>query len=101
MCLIQYLLDKQFFVPLANAYTLYVLDYYKFVDDFPVVSFGSAKCIEQKMWENSPFLVRQVDKIGAKYASALVEAGMRNYPCLFDLPLFRFLLFVCLFFFLL
>ena len=36
----------------------------------------SFKCIEKKMWENSPFLVRQVEKIGAKYAAALVEAGL-------------------------
>lgn len=34
------------------------------------------KCVEQKMWENSTLLVRQVEKIGAKYAAALVEAGI-------------------------
>lgn len=36
------------------------------------------KCVEQKMWENSTLLVRQVEKIGAKYAAALVEAGMTS-----------------------
>jgi hypothetical protein len=41
-----------------------------------IIYFSSLKCIEKKMWENSPLLVRQVEKIGAKYAAALVEAGI-------------------------
>jgi hypothetical protein len=53
------------------------------------------------MWDNSPFLVRQVDKIGAKYAKDLMEAGI-FFLYSFDFLLLKiFSSFFCLRFFIL
>lgn len=37
------------------------------------------KCFQTKLWENSPYVCRQLKKIGQVSARALVDAGKINF----------------------
>ncbi|XP_075917829.1 putative ATP-dependent DNA helicase HFM1 isoform X1 [Petromyzon marinus] len=38
-----------------------------------------AKCFRAKLWENSPFVLKQLEKIGFSMSSALVNAGLTSF----------------------
>ncbi|XP_062373208.1 probable ATP-dependent DNA helicase HFM1 isoform X2 [Sardina pilchardus] len=38
-----------------------------------------AKCFRAKLWENSPYVSRQLDKIGISLATAMVNAGLTTF----------------------
>ncbi|KAG5286894.1 hypothetical protein AALO_G00020010 [Alosa alosa] len=38
-----------------------------------------AKCFRAKLWENSPYVSRQLDKIGLSLATAMVNAGLTTF----------------------
>ncbi|XP_063061418.1 probable ATP-dependent DNA helicase HFM1 [Engraulis encrasicolus] len=38
-----------------------------------------AKCFRAKLWENSPYIARQLDKIGVHLATAMVNAGLTTF----------------------
>uniref|UniRef100_A0A3Q2DRL9 DNA 3'-5' helicase n=1 Tax=Cyprinodon variegatus TaxID=28743 RepID=A0A3Q2DRL9_CYPVA len=39
-----------------------------------------AKCFRAKVWENSPFVSKQIEKIGLTLSTAMVNAGLTSFP---------------------
>ncbi|XP_057184858.1 probable ATP-dependent DNA helicase HFM1 [Triplophysa rosa] len=38
-----------------------------------------AKCFRAKLWENSPYVSKQLEKIGQSFATAMVNAGLTTF----------------------
>jgi hypothetical protein len=86
LCMIQYLVEKKYFIALKNAILLYV-DYFSLTLRGNLVFFTKNdefkhfrnKCLRQKLWEDTLHVVRQLDKIGPASAASLVAAGITSF----------------------
>ncbi|CAG8457778.1 10751_t:CDS:10 [Ambispora leptoticha] len=59
-CIVECMVQKQDVITLRNAIDL-------------------ARCLRAKTWENSPFILRQIDGIGPQYARHFANAGIQTF----------------------
>ncbi|XP_065640324.1 probable ATP-dependent DNA helicase HFM1 isoform X3 [Hydra vulgaris] len=59
----------------------FMMEYFLLQNNFQTAlnSVLLCKCIRAKLWENSPYVSRQLEKIGATLSAALVNAGLTSF----------------------
>ncbi|XP_065672994.1 probable ATP-dependent DNA helicase HFM1 isoform X5 [Hydra vulgaris] len=59
----------------------FMMEYFLLQNNFQAAlnSVLLCKCIRAKLWENSPYVSRQLEKIGATLSAALVNAGLTSF----------------------